>query len=56
MTKDEAPSLFIGAHIDESKHVTATRPICRYPLEARYLGHGDIHEAGNFACRDPKAT
>ena len=55
MTKGEAPSLFIGAHIDDAKHVTATRPICRYPLEARYLGHGDIHEAANFACRAPQA-
>ena len=26
-------------------------PHCRYPLEARYLGHGDIKEAANLACR-----
>jgi feruloyl esterase len=54
MTTGEAPSLFIGAHIDEAKHVTATRPICRYPLEARYDGHGDFHEAANFTCRAPQ--
>jgi hypothetical protein len=29
-------------------------PICRYPLEARYLGHGDAKEAANFACRAPE--
>ena len=51
MMTGEAPSLFIGAHVDDTKHVTATRPICRYPLEARYSGHGDTHEAANFICR-----
>ncbi len=54
MTKGEAPSLFIGAHIEMPNDVTATRPICRYPQEARYLGHGDIHEAANFVCRAPQ--
>lgn len=56
MSTGEAPSLFIGAHIDAAKHVTATRPICRYPLVALYSGHGDTHEAANFSCRDPHAT
>jgi len=50
----EAPSLFIAAHINDKKQITATRPICRYPLEARYLGHGDAKEAANFACRAPE--
>jgi feruloyl esterase len=50
----EAPSLFIAAHINEKKEITATRPICRYPLEARYLGHGDAKEAANFVCGVPK--
>ena len=50
----EAPSLFIAAHMNEKKEITATRPICRYPLEARYLGHGDAKEAANFACRAPE--
>jgi feruloyl esterase len=50
----EAPSLFIAAHINEKKEITATRPICHYPLEARYLGHGDAKEAANFACRAPE--
>jgi len=53
-TTNETPSLFIAAHIDDKKVITATRPICRYPLEARYLGHGDAKEAANFACRAPK--
>ena len=50
----EAPSLFIAAHINEKKEITATRPICRYPLEARHLGHGDAKEAANFVCSVPK--
>jgi feruloyl esterase len=50
----EAPSLFIAAHINDKNEITATRPICRYPLEARYLGHGDAKEAANFACRVPE--
>jgi feruloyl esterase len=53
--KGEAPSLFIAAHVNDAKQVTATRPICRYPLEARYVGHGDISNAANFTCRAPEA-
>jgi len=52
--KDEAPSLFIAAHINDKKQITATRPICRYPLEARYLGRGETRAAANFACRVPQ--
>jgi feruloyl esterase len=55
VTRGEAPSMFIGAHIDDAKMVTATRPICRYPLEARYRGHGDVNAAENFTCRTPEA-
>jgi feruloyl esterase len=51
--KDEAPSLFIAAQTKDGK-VTATRPVCRHPLEAHYLGRGDSKEAANFACRAPE--
>jgi hypothetical protein len=47
------PQSRAGAHVNEAKRVTATRPICRYPLEARYSGHGEITEAANFTCREP---
>jgi feruloyl esterase len=53
VTKNQAPSLFIGAHIGDAKEVTATRPICRYPLEAVYTGRGDSNRAENFTCRVP---
>jgi feruloyl esterase len=51
--RNEAPSAFIGAHVNDDKKVTATRPICRYPLEARYSGRGNMLEAANFTCRKP---
>lgn len=28
-----------------------SRPLCPYPKQARYLGHGDINEAINFTCK-----
>jgi feruloyl esterase len=31
-----------------------TRPLCPYPLEARYGGDGDAQNAGSFACRAPQ--
>jgi len=55
VTRNEAPSLFIAAHINEAKEVTATRPVCRYPLEARYTGRGDSRRAENFTCRAAEA-
>jgi feruloyl esterase len=49
----KAPAMFVGAHQNENKEVTATRPICRYPLEARFSGHGDTQDAANFSCSAP---
>jgi feruloyl esterase len=42
----------------EASRVTAgkvvrTRPLCGYPLVARYKGSGSIDEAGNFVCVKP---
>jgi feruloyl esterase len=53
VTRNQAPSLFIAAHVNDAKQVTATRPVCRYPLEARYVGRGDTSNAANFTCRAP---
>ena len=30
-----------------------TRPLCPYPSVARYTGHGDVEQAGSWACRGP---
>jgi hypothetical protein len=47
--KGNAPSEVIG----NSSGPAATplsRPLCPYPQTAKYLGHGDIHVAANWAC------
>ena len=33
--------------------VVRTRPLCDYPLVARYKGSGSVDEAANFACVKP---
>jgi feruloyl esterase len=33
--------------------VVRTRPLCEYPLVARYKGSGSVDEAANFACVKP---
>ena len=47
--KGTAPAQLIGAHV-ESGATTRTRPLCPYPLVARYKGSGSIDEAANFNC------
>jgi feruloyl esterase len=34
--------------------VYRTRPICAYPKQARYNGSGDVNDAANFSCVNPK--
>ncbi len=50
VAKDEAPSIFVATRGNDTKQ---TRPICRYPFEARYVGRGDTRDAANFVCRPP---
>jgi feruloyl esterase len=33
-----------------SKGIALQRPLCAYPLVARYKGSGDKNDAANFAC------
>ena len=47
--KGIAPEQIAGSHIEGGK-TTRTRPLCPYPLVAKYLGQGSIEEAANFAC------
>lgn len=35
-------------------NVWRTRPACAYPRQARYNGSGDINDAKNFSCVDPR--
>ena len=47
--KGMAPDKLIATHSTNGK-VDRTRPLCMYPLVARYKGTGSIDEAANFAC------
>jgi feruloyl esterase len=46
----EAPDTLPAAIRDQSGDVTRSRPLCRYPLVARYRGRGSSDEAANFVC------
>jgi feruloyl esterase len=47
--KGTAPAQIAGAHV-ENGQTTRTRPLCPYPLVARYKGTGSVDDAANFAC------
>jgi feruloyl esterase len=47
--KDQAPASIPAAHLTAGK-VTRTRPLCPYPLEAKYKGTGSTDDAANFRC------
>ena len=47
--KGAAPEQLTGAHVESGK-TTRTRPLCPYPLVARYKGSASIDEAANFSC------
>ena len=45
-----APDTLQAIRRDQSGAVARTRPLCQYPLVARYRGQGSTDEAANFAC------
>ncbi len=49
---DKAPEQFTGSHFTNGQ-VDRTRPICAYPMEAKYRGSGSTDEAANFTCALP---
>ena len=48
-----APNRVIASHLINGV-VDRTRPLCAYPLEARYTGAGSADAAENFVCRIPQ--
>jgi feruloyl esterase len=46
----KAPESITASHINEGK-VDRTRPLCPYPLVAKYKGSGSVDEAANFVCK-----
>jgi len=47
--KGTAPDKLIATHSTNGK-IDRTRPLCTYPLVARYKGTGNSDEAANFSC------
>src|ERR687886_326504 len=47
----QAPDTLLATRTDASGHVVQSRPLCPYPLEARYTGQGSTSDAANFVCR-----
>jgi hypothetical protein len=41
--------------LDPKSAVVRTRPLCAYPLTARYKGSGSTDDAANFVCAKPEA-
>jgi hypothetical protein len=45
-----APTTLTAARRDQSGAITRSRPLCHYPLVARYKGTGSTDDATNFVC------
>jgi feruloyl esterase len=45
----KAPTEMIATHLTAGK-ADRTRPLCAYPLQAKYKGSGSIDDAANFSC------
>ena len=53
--KGVAPDKLIASHVTNGK-VDRTRPLCPYPMVARWKGTGSSDEAANFSCAVPEAA
>ena len=47
----KAPATLTAARRDQSGAITRSRPLCQYPLVAKYKGTGSTDDAANFVCR-----
>jgi hypothetical protein len=46
----KAPDTLLATRRDQSGAVTRSRPLCAYPLVAKYKGNGSTDDAGSFTC------
>ena len=46
----KAPATLTAIKRDQTGAVTRSRPLCQYPLVAKYKGTGSTDEAANFVC------
>jgi Tannase and feruloyl esterase len=49
----KAPKSLLATAPKETPWPGRTRPLCAYPDQARYGGHGSIEDAANFVCATP---
>jgi feruloyl esterase len=45
-----APASIEATKVDPAGNLTQSRPLCAYPLVARYRGQGSVDDAANFEC------
>jgi len=50
--QNKAPELILAGHATNGL-IDRTRPLCAYPLEAKYKGSGSTDDAANFVCAIP---
>ena len=53
VAKGKAPTQIIASKVKDGK-AALTRPLCVYPQVEQYKGSGDVNDAANFVCADPK--
>ncbi len=46
----KAPATLTAARRDQTGAITRSRPLCQYPLVAKYKGSGSTDDATNFTC------
>jgi hypothetical protein len=46
----QAPDTLTAARRDQSGAITRSRPLCQFPLVAKYKGTGSTDDAANFVC------
>jgi feruloyl esterase len=47
----KAPETLTATRRDQAGAVTRSRPLCQYPLVAKYRGSGSTDDAANFVCK-----
>jgi len=55
VTSGTAPDSIIAYRVNAQGQITMSRPLCPYPQQATYSGHGSIYLAQNFSCAVPPA-
>jgi feruloyl esterase len=46
----KAPETLLATRREQSGTISRSRPLCQYPLVAKYKGGGSTDEAANYVC------